>query len=234
MLFKCYATGSTGNCYVLTDGDEELLLECGLAKKDLLRRNNWNIMNIVGCCVTHGHKDHSKLVNELELMGIKVMKPYLSELPYESNVMGHFVPMAIALLNQNREWLHTDADGSGCPIYAYLIIYKTRRILYCTDYRAMPYTFRKNRLDTIITSCNYEDDAEYDIEAKEYHVRMGHTSLSTVKEMLKANQTDALKNVILCHLSSSADFNRIQREVQEVVGNNVTVNIAVTGNVIEL
>lgn len=227
-------SGSTGNCYLLESNGQILILDAGMPVKDVKKALGWNIMSIQGAIVTHIHKDHSKSISDLGLMGIRTLVPHEHDSDSADATFGNFIVQMFALKNKDGQWVHTHADGSACPIYGALIRTEDRNILYCTDYRSMPYTFQSFHLDTIITSCNYEDDAEYDNDAKEYHVRLGHTSLSTVKEMLKVNQTDALKNVVLCHLSAAADVSRIQREVKEVVGNNVTVNLAITGTTIEL
>lgn len=56
-----------------------------------------------------------------------------------------------------------------------------------------------------------------------------------MKEFLRVNQTDELRNVILCHLSAdNADQEEMLRQVQTVVGDSVNVYIANKGLEVEL
>ena len=56
-----------------------------------------------------------------------------------------------------------------------------------------------------------------------------------VKEIIKTNMTDALKHIILCHMSEdNADPEDMQMEIQELVGYAATVDIAEKGKVIDL
>ncbi len=72
MKLKVLGSGSAGNCYLLQDEKETLMLECGLPYKTILRGLKFNLSNIVGCLVSHEHKDHSKAVKELISSGIDV------------------------------------------------------------------------------------------------------------------------------------------------------------------
>ena len=55
MLLEVIATGSTGNAYVLTCGDNKLLLDCGVSWKRILKTLNHRQSDIAGCLVTHEH-----------------------------------------------------------------------------------------------------------------------------------------------------------------------------------
>ena len=227
-------SGSTGNCHLLKESNQVLILDAGVSDRDIVRALNYNIRDIQGVVVTHSHKDHTKAVSNLKLMGIPVLQPYLTDKTKVSETYGDFSITSFALKNQEGRWLHTNNDGSECPICGYLISVSDRKILYITDVMYCPYKFKKQRLHTIIVGCNYEDDIEIDNTAKNYHVRLGHSSLSTVKDIVKANRTSALRHVVLCHLSASADGERMVREVSRVAGAGVTVDIAEPGKTISL
>lgn len=224
-------SGSTGNCHILQLGDEYLLLDAGMHIADIKRALNFNVSGIAGCVVTHCHSDHSKAVSKLRMMGVKVYRPY--EHFGGRTPIGSFSVNPIPMSNEGR-WLHTNGDGSECPIYAFLIAVDGKKILYMTDVEYTPYSFKKQNLQTMIIGCNYEDDIEIDNDVKNYHVRLGHASLSTVAEIVRVNRTPALRHVILCHLSASADAERMRREVMNVTGAGVTVDIAQAGNTYNL
>ena len=59
------------------------------------------------------------------------------------------------------------------------------------------------------------------------HVLQGHSSLSTVKEIIRVNRTPDMRNVVLCHLSAdNADPEAMQKEIQEVAGQWCNVAVA--------
>ena len=59
--------------------------------------------------------------------------------------------------------------------------------------------------------------------------------LETVKDFIKANKSNVLRTVILCHLSSdSANPEECLAEVQNVVGDGVNVVVAHKGLEVEL
>ena len=56
MRIKCLASGSSGNCYVLTNkANEMLLLDVGIKTQDIKVGVGFNIIGIVGAIVTHSH-----------------------------------------------------------------------------------------------------------------------------------------------------------------------------------
>ncbi|WP_347472793.1 MBL fold metallo-hydrolase [Clostridium kluyveri] len=72
MKFTVLGSGSAGNCYLLQNRDETLILECGLPYKTIIKGLNFNLIDVAGCLVTHEHKDHSKAIKELISNGIDV------------------------------------------------------------------------------------------------------------------------------------------------------------------
>lgn len=201
MKLKVLGSGSFGNCYLLTaDNGETLLLDAGLPIMDIKRGLNWNVKCVVGAICTHTHKDHSLSVSELEHMGIPVFKPYESLEPMEIGFTGGII-MAFDLTTLDGKWTHTNADGSECPCYGFLITHpEMGKLLYITDTEFCKWRFAD--VNHILISCNYQkkyiDDENV---AKRNHVFRGHMELETVKDFVMANKTDSLQNVILCHLS---------------------------------
>lgn len=201
MKLKCLGSGSSGNCYLLTaDNGETLLLDAGLPIMDIKRGLNWNIKCVVGAVVSHPHKDHSLSVSDLEHMGIPVFKPYESLEHMEIGFTGGKI-MAFDLTTLDGKWTHTNADGSECPCYGFLITHpEMGKLLYITDTEFCKWRFAD--VNHILISCNYQkkyiDDENV---AKRNHVFRGHMEIETVKDFVIANKTDSLQNVILCHLS---------------------------------
>lgn len=132
------------------------------------------------------------------------------------------------LTDKDGNWTHTNADGSECPCYGFLIKHpELGRMLYITDTNLVKWKFKD--IDHILISCNYQSKYVTDEEqAKRKHVLRGHMELQTVIDFLKANATDRLKTVTLCHLSDrNANAEEMLAEVRKVVPwANVSVAMA--------
>lgn len=109
------------------------------------------------------------------------------------------------------------------------------RLLYATDFEYLQYTFKSLKINFFLIECNHQADLVDRSEAKYEHSLRGHSELETVKEIIRVNKTPDMRNIILCHLSGEwSDPDRIKREVQEVAGKWVTVDIAEKGKAREL
>ena len=213
-------TGSDGNCYMLQrDNDRFIALDCGCNWKRVMVATKFRPMDIDFALVTHSHSDHSKHVRD-------------------------FIGSGISVLTSERimpKKIYKKGDVDIIPFevphdvlcYGYLIRVDGRTVVYMTDFGYCKYTFRSWGADTWIIACNHIDAPDID-EAKYAHVVWGHSSLSTVKEILEVNKSNAMRNVILCHYSEDADTVRMVEEIKNVVGDGVNVAIAKKGETIEL
>nr|DAH24172.1 MAG TPA: hypothetical protein [Caudoviricetes sp.] len=228
MKLKCIATGSTGNCYLLTSNSgETLILDCGISIKEIKKGLNWNIKDVVGVLCTHKHLDHSKSVKDFVDMGIPIYAPYISQKPMAIG-SGAFRIQSFDLTTIDGNWTHTDANGEPCPIYGFLITHKEMgRMLYITDCEVVKWKFRD--INHILLGVNYDKDLiDRDNTGKANHVFRGHLSIDTACDFVKANYSDSLQNVIMCHLSSeNADKDSFIEKIKKVAcGANVDVAAA--------
>lgn len=220
MFIKVLSTGSVGNAYVLEDNGKLFLLDAGIPIADIKRGINYKVADLVGFMITHCHLDHAKSEQKLKNMGIKCFAPYHDENPIQIFKVDGFALKSFPLE-------HDGTPNCGC----YIRTPSGEKIIYATDFEYIGHRFTKLRINHFLIECNHMDDvSEEDNEGKYFHVLKGHSSISVVKEFLRVNQTDALKNVILCHLSSdNADPDEMVRQVQEVVGSSVRVFVARKG-----
>ena len=217
MKLKCIATGSTGNCYTLTSSSgETLILDCGIPIKEIKKGLDWNVKDVVGVLCTHKHLDHSKSVEDFEAMGIPIFAPYLGDSCKSMN-MGEFTVKPFDLTTIDGNWTHTNADGTPCPIYGFLITHKEMgRMLYITDCELIKWKFKD--INHILLGVNYDKDLiDRDNTGKANHVFRGHLSIDTACDFVKANHSDSLQNVIMCHLSSeNADSDSFIEKMKKV------------------
>lgn len=239
-MLKTIATGSSGNCYALMNDNEILPLDLGVSEKVIKKAIDFRVSDIVGCLVTHFHLDHAKSVKDFENMGIPVFSHKDMEIDFGGEHeerkhirYGNFDINAFALTDKNGKFMHTNNDGSECTCYGFLIEHEDiGKLLYITDTELVKWRF--SGINHILISCNYQKKYIFD-SAKRNHVLRGHMELKTVKEFIKANKSNDLRTVILCHLSSeSANPEECLAEVQKVVGEGVNVVVARKGLDVEL
>lgn len=227
MKLKCIATGSAGNCYLLTSNSgETLILDCGIPIKEIKKGLDWNVKDVVGVLCTHKHLDHSKSVEDFEAMGIQILAPYLGDSCKPIN-MGEFTVKPFDLTTIDGNWTHTDANGEPCPIYGFLITHKEMgKMLYITDCEVVKWKFKG--INHILLGVNYDKDLIDRDTGKANHVFRGHLSIDTVCDFVKANHSDSLQNVIMCHLSAeNADRDSFIEKMKKVAyGANVDVAVA--------
>ena len=232
MKLKCLGSGSSGNCYLLSTKTETLILDCGIPIMEIKKGLNFDLSKVVGCVVTHSHKDHSLSAKDFENMGIPVFKPYENKEPISLNGWNGTI-QEFDLTDKDGKFMHTNADGSECPCYGFLITHPDLgRMLYITDTELVKWRFKD--INHILISCNYQKKyIEDENLAKRNHVFRGHMELETVKEFIKANNSESLQNIILCHLSSE-NINPLEalEEVKTVV--KCTVYLAKKGMEIDL
>lgn len=71
-MIRVISTGSKGNSYVIQAGEEILLLELGVPFIDILKDLKFSLENVVGCLVSHKHKDHSQSIGQAVKHGLNV------------------------------------------------------------------------------------------------------------------------------------------------------------------
>ena len=76
MIFQSLASSSSGNAYLVSDGQTNILIECGLSHKKLQQACGFKLTSLNAVLISHEHKDHSQCVDKLLASGIPV---YLSQ-----------------------------------------------------------------------------------------------------------------------------------------------------------
>lgn len=229
MKLKCISTGSSGNCYLLqADSGETLILDCGIPIKEIKKGLDWNITGVVGAICTHSHQDHSKSVKDLNNMGIPVCTPYKKLLMSQFLSNSYFTVRTFDLTTVDGRWTHTNTDGTECPCYGFLITHKEMgKLLYITDTELIKWRFKG--INHILLGVNYDKDLVDTDNPKANHVFRGHLSIDTACDFVKANYSDSLQNVIMCHLSSeNADKDSFITKMKNAV-NGANVDVAEQG-----
>lgn len=182
---------------------------------------------------SHPPLDHSKSLNDFKSMGIPIYAPYIQYAQHEGIHRYHTIPFsgfkvkAFDLTTIDENWTHTNADGTLCPIFGFLITHpEMGKMLYITDCEVIKWKFKD--INHILLGVNYDKDLVDTDNPKANHVFRGHLSIDTACDFAKANDSDSLKNVIMCHLSSeNADKDSFIEKMKKVAcGANVDVAVA--------
>lgn len=227
------ASGSTGNCYHITDGKTRLLLECGIPFKQIQQGLNYQVSSISGCLISHEHKDHCKAANDLMRSGINIYTSY--------GTAGMFIPA----LGGHRLWtvesqhkfkigtwtilpFETQHDAAE-PLGFLLANQDGDKLLFATDTYYVRYRFKG--LTHIMIECNYAADIlQANVDAGLVPVALknrllqSHFSLDNVKKFLKANDLSQVREIWLLHLSDgNSDAERFKTEIMELTGKPIFV-----------
>ena len=218
MKLKVLGSGSSGNCYILENDNEALIIEAGLPFMEVKKALNFNIMKIVGVIASHIHSDHAKYIEQYRKAGIKCFMPYdMSEhISAECNFMGKFRIKDFPLVHD-------------VPCYGFYITHpEMGTLVYSSDTEYIKYRFKG--LNHILCEANYDMQFVDRDEPNYEHRLRGHMSLDTTLQFISTNDNPALRNVVLIHLSDkSGDPALFKQRTEETVKYGANVYIAEKG-----
>ena len=232
MNVKVLGSSSSGNCYLLqAKSGEILIIECGIDFKEVKKALNFDLKNVVGCLVTHEHKDHSRYVEKVLEAGIdcymsKGTKEVLELNHHRVNILCEFAKISIG----GYKVMTFDTKHDCRQPLGFLIHHPEMGLmLFATDTYYLKYNFEG--LNHIFIECNYAKDIlDKNVELgiinnmlKNRTLR-SHFELENVKSFLKANNLNGVRNICLLHLSDkNSDAGRFKREIEELIDKSVVV-----------
>lgn len=218
---KVLATGSSGNCYLLSSETETLIIEAGIPYKRILKGLDFNLLDVVGVVVSHSHADHSKSAEDFKMAGIPVFDSYDSEAEKQVRTYGKFV-------------IHSFKLEHDVPCMGFYILHPDMgSLVYLTDTEYCKYRFPN--VNHILIEANYDARLIPEDHPARAHILKGHMELQTTKGFIQANKSSELRNIILCHMSEgNMDYAVMQKEISEVAGKRVKVSVAESGLCVEL
>ena len=231
MEIKVLASSSKGNCYFISDGLSNLLIEAGISLRKI--RKEVDLLSLTGCLITHEHQDHSAFAKDIA----KYCKVYSSEhtlellnfddysynkkpiKPKQVYIIGSF--KVIAFSTQ-----HDAIDPFGYLISSTVL---NENLLFATDtYYINP---RFKDLHYIMIECNYQKEILYKnigrgnvLKVNANRLLKSHMELETTKDFLNAQDLSKTKQIYLMHLSDgNSDEKLFKREIQAITGKEVIV-----------
>lgn len=242
MKLKIIGSSSKGNCYIMENESEALLIECGV-NIDLIKQYlNFNIKKVVGCLLTHEHGDHAFALKEVMKLGINVYscKGTFEALGVDSgnHTRAKHVNNNDSFKIGNFKVINFDVKHDAADPIGFLINHiETGNVLFLTDTYYVPYTFKN--LHNIIVEANYSKEIIEKKRSQGYlpqflsdRIIRSHMSIETCKELLQANDLSKVNNIVLIHLSDgNSDAAHFQTEIKNLTGK--TVHVADAGVIIE-
>lgn len=232
MDIKVIGSGSSGNCYRVSDGKTALLLDAGLPIGRIREAVGFRLSDISAALISHHHGDHFKAVPDLVKGGMDVYmsRECAGEKAFSSHRLRIVEPMKKVTVG-TFEVIPFDVqhDAPGTLGYLLTSLETRERLLYFTDTFYVKYRFPG--ITHIMGECNYSSEIIYDSIERGYipvelapRLMRSHMSLEHFIEMLKANDMSKVRQIYLLHLSgNNADRSRFRSEVEKVTGAEVYV-----------
>lgn len=226
MVLKVFGSSSSGNCYLLEAEDGTLIIECGISATEIKKALNYRLDKVVGCLVSHQHRDHSKCLKEIVSYGINVYslqdvfnshelknRAFYNEIQAMRGYMiGGFKVVGLNLAHD-------------VPCLGFVIEHKEMgKLLFVTD--TMMLEYRIPNLNHIMIEANYSDDILYrNIDSgivpfvMKERLLHSHLELETTKGILSANDLSSVFEIVLIHLSkNNSDEERFRNEIKQLTG----------------
>ena len=220
LIFRCLASGSSGNCFYLGTPKQGILIDAGISARTIqkhLRSMGLDYANIMGVLITHDHADHIRAVGTL---GERVHLPiFASRLIHDGINRNYGVQEKLRTsqryYNVGEEWelmgmkINTFAvshDSTQCV--GYVIDYQGQRFMIATDC-GEPNAEMEAYIRTanhIVIEANHDEqmllNGPYPTYLKQRILSpKGHQSNVTCGRLLAENYHEQMRNVFLCHLS---------------------------------
>ncbi len=224
-----YASGSSGNCYTVSDGETVVMLDCGLPFRRIERLTGFLLPAAV--LVTHEHKDHSKAAQDFMRRGVDV---YMTA--GTAAALGIEAQHRLHVLNQMEQTTVGRITVSAFPTQhdarepcGFLLDDGDDRVLYATDTYYIKYQFPGVTKMLIEANHSYkilEENVGAHILNKTLAERLikSHFSIENVLAFLRANDLSKVKEIWLIHLSDdNADAGQFARMVEAATGNPVYI-----------
>ena len=221
MRLKCLGSGSSGNCYILENETEALVIEAGLPFKEVKRALGFNVKKIKAVIISHIHGDHRKYWHEYVMAGIPVFEPYKNE-------------GCIFQISKDSFWIKAFELVHDVPCYGFFIKHpEIGKMIYASDTEYIKYRFKG--LDHILVECNYDKNFIQADAVNRNHVLEGHMELKTALDFISTNDNPALRNVVLIHLSDkNADSAQFLQKTKETIKYGADCYIAEKGLEVDL
>lgn len=232
MKLKVLGSSSTGNCYVLANDNEALIIEAGRKFSDIKVALDFNIKKVAACLVSHSHSDHAKYIRDIVKAGIISLAP--TDVFEAAGLAGQ--SSCIRALEPERRYkagnfLITPFElEHDVRCFGYLIHHpETGTILFATDTAEIPYEFEG--INNMLIEANYCEDIVYQRiyayqlnAAHQDRVEHSHMSIQSCMRFLNETDLSGVNNIVLIHLSDgNSNADSFLGQVQQATAKTVYI-----------
>ena len=217
MVLKVLGSSSHGNSYILDNDREALLLEAGVRFASVKQALDYNITKVVGCLITHEHKDHAGYINEVLKATVPVYASAgtIENTPIEGPRRANVCKAgSLFTLGGFRIIPFGTKHDSAEPLGFFINHEETGNILFATDTYYLPCKFAG--LNNVLIECNYRLDLlDANIAAGRIpavvrnRTLKSHLSYDHCVQALQANDIKGVNNIVLIHLSDGNSLSLI-------------------------
>lgn len=233
MVLKVLGSDSSGNCYLLENENECLVIEAGINVKLVKKALGFNITKVNGLIVSHSHGDHSKYIREFSMLGIKT---YASKETFE-NIKSN-LQLANNAVEVKQKGVYKIGNFKILPFelkhdvhnLGFLINHpECGTIMFATDTYMIPYRFEK--VNHYIIEANYSApilDKNIEngklIEFVRNRVIKSHMNIETTAKFLKNADLSEVRNIVLIHLSGgNSNPDEFKNKIEGITGKNTFI-----------
>ena len=239
LIFRCFASGSSGNCFYLGTPKQGILIDAGISARTIqkhLRSMGLDYANIMGVLITHDHADHIRAVGTL---GERVHLPiFASRLIHDGINRTYGVQEKLRTsqryYNVGEEWELMGMKINTFPIshdstqcVGYVIDYAGQRFVIATDCGETNAEMEAyiQTANHVVIEANHDEqmllNGPYPTYLKQRILSpKGHQSNVTCGRLLAENYHEQMRNVFLCHLShENNDPNVAMNTITEILLN---------------
>ena len=211
MKLKILGSGSSGNCYILENENEALVIECGVKFSEVKKALNFRLNKIVAALVSHSHNDHAGYIRDFVKTGITV-------LAHAEVFNAKGIEAASFKKELETEKVYTAGGFKIVPFelfhdvrcFGYIINHsETGNVLFATDTNEIPYDFVG--INNFLIEANYSEEITYQniLENKlnaahQERVEQSHMSVENTLKFLSETDLSQTNNIVLIHLSDDS------------------------------
>lgn len=231
MKAYCFASSSSGNCFLL-DFDIEgkstkIMIECGIPLSQIYQKCNElgiALNEVEACLITHSHQDHCKSASELTRLGIPLIAHFKTleqlKLKGQGIMPKQKFRVANGLYGMCFDVEH-DVEGS----VGYILKTNSECVIFVIDHKRFTTNLTHLKPDYVFIECNYDQKVVYpqihelekrrdelgfeDEERNEINIKLkqmdrnikSHASLRGTERGLSMMNLSNCKAIFLTHLS---------------------------------
>lgn len=225
MFLSVLGSSSKGNCYILQNENEALIIEAGVRFAEVKKALGFNIRKVVGCLITHQHNDHAHYIDKMLENGF-----YTLALPEVFSAKGVKSTRSVHIqvgrgYKLGRYKVIPFPACHDVPCVGYFIEHpECGRVMFLTDSCDCLQYFPG--LNHVLIECNYSTSKLYEAVSEKRTLKSqidrlpnSHMELQTCKAVLSDMDLSNVVNVVLLHLSNeNSDRPHFISEIERLTG----------------